>query len=150
MFFLSCVCYAFVSVWLYVPCGHLLGKGWPPGSRLWWPTVFLSLSHWYPGSGVVLHCIDFRSLHPYLLWYFTPQSKYVQLCQDGSSLVEPVLSNDQCVFLKNTTQWHWSGSYKQSISLESRLYHMALNTAQFMRRNIILKNTGLLNEVWKI
>ena len=27
MFFLSCVCYAFVSVCLYVPCGHLLGKG---------------------------------------------------------------------------------------------------------------------------
>ena len=26
MFFLSCVCYAFVSVCLYVPCGHLLGK----------------------------------------------------------------------------------------------------------------------------
>ena len=27
MFFLSCVCYAFVRVCLYVPCGHLLGKG---------------------------------------------------------------------------------------------------------------------------
>ena len=26
-FFLSCVCYAFVCVFLYVPCGHLLGKG---------------------------------------------------------------------------------------------------------------------------
>ena len=25
--FLSCVCYAFVSVCLYMPCGHLLGKG---------------------------------------------------------------------------------------------------------------------------
>ena len=25
-FFLSCVCYAFVRVCLYVPCGHLLGK----------------------------------------------------------------------------------------------------------------------------
>ena len=25
-FFLSCVCYAFVSVSVYVPCGHLLGK----------------------------------------------------------------------------------------------------------------------------
>ena len=27
----------------------------------------LSLSHWYPGSGVVLDCIDSSSLHPYLL-----------------------------------------------------------------------------------
>ena len=30
-------------------------------------TVSLSLSHWYPGSGVVLNCIDSWSLHPYLL-----------------------------------------------------------------------------------
>ena len=28
-FFLSCVCYSFVRICLYVPCGHLLGKGWP-------------------------------------------------------------------------------------------------------------------------
>ena len=26
---------------------------------LWCLTVSLSLSHWYPGSGVVLDCIDF-------------------------------------------------------------------------------------------
>ena len=32
---LSCVCYVFVRVCLYVLCGHLLGKGWPLGSRLW-------------------------------------------------------------------------------------------------------------------
>ena len=30
-------------------------------------SVSLSLYHWYPGSGVVLDCIDFWSLHPYLL-----------------------------------------------------------------------------------
>ena len=68
VFFLSCVCYVFVRVCLYVPCGHLLGKGWPLGSRLWCMTVSLSLSHWYPGSGVVLDCIYSWSLHPYLLW----------------------------------------------------------------------------------
>ena len=28
------------------------------GSGLWCLTVNLSLSHWYPGSGVVLDCID--------------------------------------------------------------------------------------------
>ena len=66
-FFLSCVCYAFVRVCLFVPCGHLLGKGWPLGSRLWCLTVCLSLFHWYPGLGVVLDCIDSWSLHPYLL-----------------------------------------------------------------------------------
>ena len=48
----------FVRVCLYVPCGHLLGKGWPLGSRLWCLTVSLLLSQCYPGSGVVLDCID--------------------------------------------------------------------------------------------
>ena len=56
--FLSCVGYAFVCVCLFVPCGHLLGKSSPLGSRLWCITVSLSLSHWYPRSGVVLDCID--------------------------------------------------------------------------------------------
>ena len=27
-------------------------------ARLWCPTVILSLSLWYPGSGVVFDCID--------------------------------------------------------------------------------------------
>ena len=67
VFVLSCVCYVFVPVCLYVLCGHLLGKGWPLGSHLWCLTVSLSLSHWYPGSGVVLDCMDSWSLHPYLL-----------------------------------------------------------------------------------
>ena len=66
-FFLSCVCYVFVRVCLYVLCGHLLGKCWPLGSRFWCLTVILSLSHWYLGSGVVLVCMDSWSLHPYLL-----------------------------------------------------------------------------------
>ena len=35
VFVQSCVCYVFVRVCLYVLCGHLLGKGWPLGSRLW-------------------------------------------------------------------------------------------------------------------
>ena len=55
---LSCVCYVFVHLCLFVLCGHLLGKGGPLGSRLLCLTVSLSLSHWYPGSGVVLDCID--------------------------------------------------------------------------------------------
>ena len=53
-FFLSCVCYAFVHACLFVPCGHLLRKGWPLGSSLWCLIVSLSLSNWYPVSGVVL------------------------------------------------------------------------------------------------
>ena len=44
---------------VYVPCGNLLGKGCPHGSRLWFLPVSLSVSHWYPGSGLVLDCINF-------------------------------------------------------------------------------------------
>ena len=51
MFFvLSCVCYVFVRVCLYVLGGLLLVKGWLLGSRLWCLIVSLSLSHWYPGQ----------------------------------------------------------------------------------------------------
>ena len=50
MLFLSCVWYVFVRVCLLMPCGHLLGKGWPLGSCLWCLIVSLSLFHWYPGS----------------------------------------------------------------------------------------------------
>ena len=57
-FFLSCVCYAFVRVCLFLPYAHLLGKGWPLGSRLSCITVSLSLSHWYPGSDMGLDCIE--------------------------------------------------------------------------------------------
>ena len=52
--FLLCVCYAFVRVCLFVPCGHLLGKGRLIDSCLRCPTVSLYLSKWYPGSDEVL------------------------------------------------------------------------------------------------
>ena len=57
MLFLSCSCFAFMCVGLLMPCGHLLGKRGPLGSRLRCLIVALSLSHWYRGSGVVLDCI---------------------------------------------------------------------------------------------
>ena len=62
-----CVC-------LYVPFGHLLGKGWPLDSRLRCPTVSLPLSHWYPWSGVVLGRFDSSSLQRYLLSYYTTET----------------------------------------------------------------------------
>ena len=42
-----------------LPCGHLLGKGWPLGSRSWCLMSFLSLSHvvsWVRCD--ILECID--------------------------------------------------------------------------------------------
>ena len=58
MLYLSCFCYAFVRICLLMPCGHLLGIGRPLGFRLLCLILNLSLSHWYPGPGVVLYCID--------------------------------------------------------------------------------------------
>ena len=104
-FFLSCVCYAFVCVCLYVPCGHLLGKGWPPGSRLWCLTVSLPLSHWYPGSGGVLDCINSWSLHPYLLSYL-----YIEQRNDQIHLCR-IISNHISI---NKQSRHWSGSSYKS------------------------------------
>ena len=65
MLFLSCDCYAFMHVCLLMSCGHLLGNGWPLGSRLWCLIVTFSLSHCYPGSGMAWL---YRS---WLWWFFS-------------------------------------------------------------------------------
>ena len=55
-----------------------------------------------------------------LLWAsFTSQSTIFQLCRDRSSWVEPELSRDKCILLKYTTQWHWWGSKRRPLTLES-------------------------------
>ena len=57
--FCSVLCLlCFVRVCLYVLCGHLLGKGLTSWLSFVVSSVSLSLSHWYPGSGVLLDCID--------------------------------------------------------------------------------------------
>ena len=53
VFVMSCVCYVFVHICLIVP-----GKGLASWLSFVVSAVSLSLSHWYPGSGVVLDCID--------------------------------------------------------------------------------------------
>ena len=55
--------YVSVDMCLVVTCWESL-TSW---LSLWCLYVSLSLSHWYPGSGVVLDCMNSRSLHPYLL-----------------------------------------------------------------------------------
>ena len=55
--FLSCVCFAFVRARLFI-CALWSPAGKWLGSRVWCLSVSLSLSHWYPGSGVILDCID--------------------------------------------------------------------------------------------
>ena len=51
-----------MRVCLCLLCGSLLGGGGGGGLAFWLSfvvsAVSLSLSHWYPGSGVVLDCMD--------------------------------------------------------------------------------------------
>ena len=56
--FCSILCFiCFVRVCLYVLWSPA-GKGLISWLSFVVSTVSLSLSHWYPGSGVVLNCID--------------------------------------------------------------------------------------------
>ena len=60
---LLCICVRLFICALWSPAG----KGLTSWLSFVVSAVSLSLSHWYPGSGVVLDCIDSWSLHPYLL-----------------------------------------------------------------------------------
>ena len=72
--FVDLLCFCSVLCLLCLCAGLFICALWSPagkGLTSWLSfvvsTVSLSLSHWYPGSGVVLDCIDSWSLHPYLL-----------------------------------------------------------------------------------
>ena len=93
MLFLSCCCYVLVCVCLLMPCGHLLGKGWSLGSRLWFLIGKLSLSHWYPRSGVVLDCIDSWSLSTFLFWYQNKRAWYF-IYQFANSFILQTMNYD--------------------------------------------------------
>ena len=58
VFVLSCVCYVFVRVCLLCALWSPAGKGLTSWLSFVVSAVSLSISHWYPGSGVVLDCID--------------------------------------------------------------------------------------------
>ena len=58
MFFLSCVCYAFAQVYLFCALWSPVGKGLTSWlSFVVYNCEFVTFP-WYPGSGVVLDCID--------------------------------------------------------------------------------------------
>ena len=92
-------CYAFMYVCLLMPCGHLLGKGWPLGSRLWCLIVMLSFSHWYPWSGVVLDCINYWFC-PLFTLQLHPTNRYARYCCTGSAgmYIQVTLYQCACLF----------------------------------------------------
>ena len=69
--FLFCLVFAMFCARLFI-CAlwSPAGKGLTSWLSFVVSSVSLSLSHWYPGSGVVLDCIDSWSLHHYLLFFF--------------------------------------------------------------------------------
>ena len=58
MFFMPCVCYAFVRVCLKCALWSPAGEGLTSWLSFVVSYCEIVLSHWYPGSGVVLDCID--------------------------------------------------------------------------------------------
>ena len=72
---LLCLCARLFICALWSPAG----KGLTSWLSFVVSTVSLSLSHWYPRSGVVLDCIDSWSLHPYLLSCFQQEGLINQL-----------------------------------------------------------------------
>ena len=89
--------------------------------------------------------LNFRlslNLHPYLefffclIWFLTSQSTIVLLCWDRSSWVEPVLSKDKCVLLKDITQWHRWGSNPQPHSLIRNEYNQVPHLTHDTNRKV--------------
>ena len=56
-----------------------------------------------------------------LIWFLTSQSIRFQLCRDGSSWVEPVVSKYQCVLVKHITQWRRWGYTRELLGIESSI-----------------------------
>ena len=66
--FLFCLVFAMFCARLFICASWSpAGKGLTSWLSFVVSSVSLSLSHWCPGSGVVLDCIDSWSLQPYLL-----------------------------------------------------------------------------------
>ena len=92
------------------------------------PSVMLDLFH----TEVVVLCSSIKSIHYVifvsyesvcLILFFKSQSTIFQLCRDGSSLVEPELSNAKCVLLKNTTQCVCEARTRGPSVSSQALYH---------------------------
>ena len=103
----------------------MLGKGWPLGSRLWYLILTLSLSHWYPGSGVVLECIDSWSLPSFLLLILLPS--YVFVVHIQVIVIHPFFDNV-------TVMNKWNG-----VSYYCIIYRKKLNSWIHLP---ILRDTG--------
>ena len=103
------LCFSCFLICSLLPCGHLLGKGWPLGSCWWCLLYFCYFLMWYPGLGVVLDCILSRSLPSFSLFkYNTWWNLWVHA--DKVTVLIPYMWNDVLIEMtcSDTKQWtHW-------------------------------------------
>ena len=115
--FLFCLVFAKFCARLFI-CAlwSPAGKGLTSWLSFVVSSVSLSLSHWYPGSGVVLDCIDSWSLHHYLLLL----SELFCLCCVAALKSIPALSFNALIFpilrIVCTISFHYSCPWISSMS----------------------------------
>ena len=115
--FLFCLVFAMFCARLFICASWSpAGKGLTSWLSFVVSSVSLSLSHWYPGSGVVLDCIDSWSLQPYLLWL----SELFCLCCVAALKSLPALSFNALIFpilrIVCTISFHYSFPWISSMS----------------------------------
>ena len=115
--FLFCLVFAMFCARLFICASWSpAGKGLTSWLSFVMSSVSLSLSHWYPGSGVVLDCIDSWSLQPYLLWL----SELFCLCCVAALKSLPALSFNALIFpilrIVCTISFHYSCPWISSMS----------------------------------
>ena len=74
------------------------------------------------------------------------QSIIYQLCLDGSSWVETVLSKDKCVLPKDTTQWRRWGSNPRPLGLQSSTLPLSPKLPPIFQCNWKLQRIRVCNE----
>ena len=79
--------------------------------------VIFMLYHSVKKSSKAKQIWNFNGFCLFDLIFYIPVNNF-QLCRDGSSWVEPVLSKDKRVLLKDTSQWHRWGSRLRPLGLE--------------------------------
>ena len=115
--FLFCLVFAMFCARLFI-CAlwSPAGKGLTSWLSFVMSSVSLSLSHWYPGSGVVLDCIDSWYLHHYLLLL----SELFCLCCVAALKSLPALSLNALIFpilrIVCTISFHYSCPWISSMS----------------------------------
>ena len=91
-----------------LPFGHLKAKGWSLGSSLWCLLWFCYFPFWYPGTSVVLDCIDSWSL---LSFYFNAWSVTSHInCIVARWRDKRWLSHSMCLYQVMMTLYYWMTS----------------------------------------